>query len=149
VSWVCFYPLLKIVTVSSISFYYWSLRHLNLSVTKCQILIQKQLLNLFTLSLSKIQTCTIIVYIGWRSIILPSIFNYKWKIPLFFQAYSTNELRNTISIVFNRISGVMVSVLPSNVVGRGFQPWSGQTLFFQAYSTISGRSHYSSKHIQL
>ena len=27
----------------------------------------------------------------------------------------------------NRIGGVMVSVLASNAVDRGFEPWSGQT----------------------
>jgi hypothetical protein len=31
------------------------------------------------------------------------------------------------SLMTNRIGGVMVSVLASSVVDRGFEPWSGQT----------------------
>jgi len=31
------------------------------------------------------------------------------------------------SLMTNRIAGVMVSVLASSVVDRGFEPWSGQT----------------------
>jgi hypothetical protein len=34
---------------------------------------------------------------------------------------------NRHSLNFNRIGGVMVSVLASSVVDRGFEPWLGQT----------------------
>ena len=51
------------------------------------------------------------------------------------------ELRNTISIVFNRISGVIVSVLSSNVVGRGFQPGSGQIKDYNWYLLLLQQPH--------
>ncbi len=34
---------------------------------------------------------------------------------------------NFCRTVYNRIGGVMVSVLASSVIDRGFDPWSGQT----------------------
>ena len=37
------------------------------------------------------------------------------------------EMLLLIKYIFNRIGGVMVSVLASNVVDRGFEPRSGQT----------------------
>jgi hypothetical protein len=36
-------------------------------------------------------------------------------------------MKYDISNVYNRIGGVIVSVLASSVVDRGFEPWSGQT----------------------
>jgi hypothetical protein len=44
----------------------------------------------------------------------------------------------------NRISGVMVSVLTSGVVDRGFEPWSGQTKDYQI-----GICCFSAKHAAL
>ena len=44
----------------------------------------------------------------------------------------------------DRIGGVMVSVLSSSVVDRGFQPWSGQT---KAYEI--GICCFSTKHTAL
>jgi hypothetical protein len=44
----------------------------------------------------------------------------------------------------NRISGVMVSVLTSGVVDRGFEPWSGQAKDYQI-----GICCFSAKHAAL
>jgi hypothetical protein len=39
----------------------------------------------------------------------------------------TNENNSNYLISKNRIGGVMVSVVGSSEVDRGFEPWSGQT----------------------
>jgi hypothetical protein len=36
-------------------------------------------------------------------------------------------LTHNVEQLFNHICGVMVSMLPSSTVDRGFYPWSGQT----------------------
>jgi hypothetical protein len=36
-------------------------------------------------------------------------------------------MKYDISNVYNRIGGVIVSVLATSVIDRGFEPWSGQT----------------------
>ena len=41
--------------------------------------------------------------------------------------YDCSKLSIVILLDFNRISGVMVCVLASSVVDRGFETWSGQT----------------------
>jgi hypothetical protein len=46
--------------------------------------------------------------------------------------------------LFNRIHGVMVSMLTSSVVDRGFEPWSGQTKDYKI-----GMCCFSAKHVAL
>ena len=48
------------------------------------------------------------------------------------------------SISINHICGVMVSVLTSSVVDRGFEPWSGQTKDYEI-----GIYYLSAKHAVL
>ena len=49
----------------------------------------------------------------------------------------------------NRIGGIMVSVLASSVVDRGFMPWSGQTKDYEigvcCFSTLHGALRRKSK----
>jgi hypothetical protein len=40
---------------------------------------------------------------------------------------SDNGSHNRLDLIHNRIGGVMVSVLASSVIDRGFEPRSGQT----------------------
>jgi hypothetical protein len=50
------------------------------------------------------------------------------KCRMCFLLHSTLPLKsNGFSLITNRIGGVMVSVLASSVVDRGFEPRSGQT----------------------
>jgi hypothetical protein len=46
-----------------------------------------------------------------------------------------------LNLLENRISGVMVSILSSSGVGRGLEPWSGQTKGY-----ITGICCFSAKH---
>ena len=49
-----------------------------------------------------------------------------------------------MSLISNRIGGVMVSVLASSVVDRGFESWSGQTKDY-----MIGICYFSVKHTAL
>ena len=40
---------------------------------------------------------------------------------------SDNVSHNRLDLIHNSIGGVMVSMLTSSVIDRGFEPWSGQT----------------------
>jgi hypothetical protein len=42
---------------------------------------------------------------------------------------TTNQIKS--NVVCNRIGGVVVRVLASSVVDRGFEPWSGQTKYYK------------------
>jgi hypothetical protein len=41
--------------------------------------------------------------------------------------YQSNIVQSEYSVLYNRIGGVMVSVLTTSAVDRGFEPRSGQT----------------------
>jgi hypothetical protein len=42
-------------------------------------------------------------------------------------SFDLNFIINRHSLNFDRIGGVMIGVLASSAVYRGFEPWSGQT----------------------
>ena len=90
---------------------------------------------------------------NWNLVIFTALLCSGWPFPRNVNVEIVLECTtfgNAIYILINRISGVMISVIPSSAINRGFEPRSGQTkdytisicCFFAKHSALRRKSKY-------